>query len=369
MAESQLNVLLLAGRFEIRGTSKYTLRLAERLGEHGIRPLIVCSDVRQIEPSRRAGLEIREYRHMDVPVIGRLIREWVVPPLQNAPPDVIHVQSRAVLPIGIWLAQRLERPLVLTVHDFPAPRRGVRWDDTTGKRIIAVSESVRASVVQTFGVSEDEVTVIHSGVETNTQVDMPPVLDPGHTPVVGTAGPLEAVKGLPYFLGAAQKVVAHRGDVEFLIAGAGPEEYNLRRLAHQLHISRQVTFIPRLRDFASALAAMDVFCLPSLQQGLGTIMLEAMALGKPVIATGVGGVYSVIRDGKTGLLIPPSQSQPLADRILELLNDPVKARAIGEAGRSLVKREFRVETMVERTAKVYRQVAAATQAERQTAAS
>ena len=114
-----------------------------------------------------------------------------------------------------------------------------------------------------------------------------------------------------------------------------------------------MTFVPNLYDFAISLEAMDIFCLPSLRQGLGTIMLEAMALAKPVIATGVGGVYSVIRDGETGLVIPPSNSESLSNSILELLNDPLKARAMGESARELVRQQFRVETMVEKTVEQY----------------
>lgn len=358
MSEGPLNAVLLAGRFELRGTSNYTLRLAERLDEYDVRPVVICSDVRQLDPERRSRLPIREYRHVDVPVVGRLIREWIVPPLHEQPPDIIHVQTRQMLPLGAWLAERLDRPFLLTVHDFPPPGRRMKWPARHGRGVIAVSESVKAAVLKSFGLPEDAVTVIHSGVEPNPDIDVLPVLDPAHVPVVGTAGPLEAVKGLPYFLAAAQRVHDFREDVEFVIAGAGPEEHNLRRLARSLHIDHQVTFVPKLKDFTASLAAMDIFCLSSLQQGLGTIMLEAMAMGKPVIATGVGGVYSVIRDGRTGLLVPPSESAPLADRILELLADPVKARAIGEAGRAIVRRDFRVEFMVENTANLYRQAIA-----------
>jgi glycosyltransferase involved in cell wall biosynthesis len=125
-----------------------------------------------------------------------------------------------------------------------------------------------------------------------------------------------------------------------------------------LGINRNVTFASNLYDFAASLAAMDIFCLPSLRQGLGTIMLEAMARGRPVIASGVGGIYSVVRNNETGLVVPPSDSAALAERILDLLHDPVRARSIGEAGRRLVSEEFGVERMVTQTAELYRNVLA-----------
>jgi glycosyltransferase involved in cell wall biosynthesis len=146
--------------------------------------------------------------------------------------------------------------------------------------------------------------------------------------------------------------------VEFVIAGAGPEESNLRRLAVALKIDSRVTFLPSLLEFGDALAAMDIFCLPSLQQGIGTIMLEAMARGKPVIATRVGGIFQVVRDEVTGLLVPPSDSEALANRMLGLLNDPIKARAMGRAARTQVQRDFSVESMVSKTTALYREVLA-----------
>jgi glycosyltransferase involved in cell wall biosynthesis len=354
MAVDQLNALLVAGRFEVRGATSYTLRLAEHLGDRGVRTTIVCSDAGGIESARRARLTVLEFPHVDLPVIGRLLREWVVLPFHETPPDLIHIQSRQQLGLGSWIARRLQRPFVVTVHDFPPTRQ--RFDRHFGRKVIAVSDSVRDAVLEAWRLSTDDVTVIHSGVETDPAGTSLPVLEPGHIPVIGTAGPLEAVKGIPYFLSAAQKVSKIREDVQFLIAGAGPEEANLRRLARKLKIDRQVTFAPNLRDFGPSVAAVDVFCLPSLQQGLGSIMLEAMAMGKPVIASAVGGIHSVIHDGETGLLVPPSHSGPIAERILELLHDPVRARAIGEAGRAFVKHEFRLETMVERTAELYHQV-------------
>lgn len=351
-----MNVLLFAGRFEVRGSSKYTLRLGQHLGEHGVTAAVVCSDAEQVDSGTRSGLTLWEYPHLGLPVWGRVVMDLIRRDFDEAPLDLIHIQTRSVLSQGLWLARRLERPAVLTVHDYLNPRERLRVDRTCVRQIIAVSEAVKADLIEREGFPDDYVTAIHSGVDVPEIVEAPPVLDPGHTPVVGTAGPLEAVKGLPFFLGAAAKVLAVRQNIEFLIAGAGPEERSLRRLARELGITSKVTFIPKLYDFSQSLEAMDIYCLPSLRQGLGTVMLEAMARARPVIATGVGGVYSAIRDNETGLVVPPSESGRLAERILELLDDPLRARAIGEAGRRLVREEFGVGKMVERTAELYRAV-------------
>ncbi|MCA9015281.1 MAG: glycosyltransferase family 4 protein, partial [Planctomycetaceae bacterium] len=275
--------------------------------------------------------------------------------LQKKPPDLIHIQSRHVLPQGQWLARTLKRPFLLTVNDYLQSDEKLRIDLRWCKGIITVSESVKKDLIARTGLPEEFVLVIPSGVDVPDYSHLSPVLSQDHQPVVGTAGPLEAIKGLPYFLGAASRVLAVNPEVQFLISGAGPEESNLRHLVRDLEISGNVTFVPNLYDFSISLEAMDIFCLASLRQGLGTIMLEAMALAKPVIATGVGGIYSVIRDGETGLVVPPSNSEALAKSILKLLEDPLKARAMGEAAREMVRHDFRVETMIERTVEQYKQ--------------
>ena len=224
---------------------------------------------------------------------------------------------------------------------------------------------MKSDLQKRAGLPDHLISVIHSGVNTNDEIDETSVLKANRVPVVGTAGPLEAVKGFPFFLGAAARVLATGRDVEFVIAGAGPEESNLRRLARELKIDSHVTFSPNLLEFGDALNATDIFCLPSLQQGIGTIMLEAMSKGRPVIASRVGGIDQVVRDGETGLLIPPSDSDSLAKRILELLDDPANAREMGRAARVEVARDFSVDQMVSKTVAVYRDILEAKPANRE----
>ena len=322
----------------------------------GFRTSVICPDARMVDRDRRRELHIEELSQLDWPVWGNVVRGLLLRQLSANPPDLIHIQSRTALAPGMWIAAHLQRPFILTVHDYLQPNERLNIDVRWCRRIIAVSDSVRADLLQRTALPEKLVTVIHSGVDRAASCEMLKVFAPNRIPVVGTAGPLEAVKGFPFFLGAAAHVLATGREVQFLIAGAGPEESNLRRLANELKINEQVTFVPNLLDFDDALAAMDVFVLPSLQQGIGTVMLDAMAMGRPVIATRVGGVYRAVRDNETGLLAPPSNSQALAQRILELLDNREKAQAIGRAARDLVEREFGVEGMIDQTSALYHEI-------------
>lgn len=350
------HVLLFAGPFAVRGQCTYTLRLAEFLPAAGFRAAVACPDARSVPAETRRELQIREYPHLFQPILGRVVQEILLRQLLVDPPEIIHAQTPSALPGATWLARQLERPLVVTLHDYLPDRTFLRLDRAVCRRVITVCDAVRDHLADRHRISKDLMTVIPSGVGCQRRQPLEPVLQPAKVPVIGTAGPLEAVKGFPYFLAAAARVLATGRDVEFVVAGAGPEEHNLRRLSRELGIVEHVTFLSNLLDFSPAMEAMDIFCLPSLRQGWGTVMLEAMALGRPVISTNVGGLSHVVRDGETGLLAPPSDSGQLAARMLELLNDPVKARRLGHAAREEVTAQYNVERMVQQTADVYHTV-------------
>jgi glycosyltransferase involved in cell wall biosynthesis len=356
--EKSRKVLLVSGRFQVRGSFVQTLNLARYLPDHGFETEVVCPDARLLAPERRAELNVTEVAYVEVPVLRRIVRRLFIRELAKDPPDLIHIQQRSAAWLGVGLATALRCPYVMTVHDYLSPREKLLLNLRLPCRVIAVSDSVKAELMERTSLAESLLTVIPSGVEIPPEEELRRPFDNRHTPVVGTAGPLEAARGLHFFLRAIPKVLANHRPVEFLIAGAGPEEFALRRLADDLGITEFLTFVPNVFDLSSALSAMDLYCLPSLKQGLGTVMLEAMARGRPVIASKVGGVYGVIDDGVNGLLVPPSDSDSLAARIIELLANPTRAQQIGDAARRQVATQFPVRTMVEQTLAVYETVLA-----------
>lgn len=355
MADEPQNILLLADRFQVRGSSSYSLRLAAGLPSQGFSPLIVSPNTDCIPESVRGRLEIYEDDLLDVALLRNISRMFLLRRVRELKPRLVHVQSRFALSVGLPLAQKLGIPCLMTVHNYLEPQE--RLPAGTGRlaRVIAVSRSVRDALIQK-GMTESLIETIHSGVSIPDESDNSEILNGTRIPVVGSAGPLEVSKGLPFFLEAARLVIDSGHDVEFLIAGTGPEEHRLRSLVRQHKLTDHVTFVTNLQDFTASLRAMDLFCLPSLAQGLGTVMLEAMALARPVIATGVGGSGAVVKDGETGLIVPPSNPEKLAERIIELLSDPIRARSIGNTARKLVSQKFDTEQMVMRTAAVYREV-------------
>ncbi len=347
-------ILLLAGELRMRGGTAYTLRLARHLPESGLQVQIVAENVQQLSRDYRRQFPLREVTHLSTPVLNRLVLRLLLAELRAEPPDLIHIQSRQMLAPGTWLARHLNRPFVVTVHDYLAERESFKFSTPFGRRVIAVSDSVRNDLLERTRLAPELVSVVRSGVEFVPEDDCGGVFGEGRAPVFGTAGVLEPVKGLHFFLGAAAIVLREIPDARFLISGTGPEETRLFALARELGISSHVTFLTSPHDFSNVIRAMDVYCLPSLRQGLGTIMLEAMARSRPVIATKTGGVYSIVKDRETGLVVPPGDVRAMAEKMIELAGDPALARRLGQAGRELVQREYSVERMIEQTVAVYR---------------
>ncbi|QGJ71397.1 Glycosyltransferase KanE [Planctomycetales bacterium 10988] len=351
----ELRVLILAGALEPRGSSAYTWRLAEALMARGIEVQILCQRSQGCSLLRQKNIPLIEYTGLDWP----FLRFWMVRALRKRAaefrPDLIHIQTHHLLPLGQWLSQSWKIPEVLTVHNILDHPTSMRFLPTYGGKIITISRAVRNHLLERIQIPESLVQVIYSGVK------IPPMdhcaeRPKEHVPVVGTAGPLESTKGQDYFLRAAQLVKKAGFDVEFLIAGRGPDEASLRGLANELKLTRQVTFVPYLQEYREALEAMDIFCLPSLQQGLGTVMFEAMALSKPVIATGVGGVSDALTDNENGLIVESHNPQALAEKIIYLLKNRAEVQRLGQAGRKLVEERFGLDRMAEETLEVYREV-------------
>lgn len=351
-------VWLLGTSFEPRGSSVYTLALANHLPDFGFDPTILCESAARIPPRFRQRLNILEIptltrRFVGLWAIRRLAREFA-----GNPPALVHAQRRTLDTLALEFAHRFGCPYLVTVQDMiPADESLSVLPDRLGA-IIAVSPSVERDLVVGASVPPALVHMIANGVELPPIPVLPPARDERKIPVVGTASALEPSKGLTYFLMAAELMLSSGYDVEFLIAGAGPEEETLRRAAAVLDIANRVTFVGHTQQYSRVLDLMDVFVLPSLEQGLGTIMLEAMALGKPVVATRVGGIADFFVDGEHALLVPSANHVVLAEKIKYLLDNPEKARRTAMAGQQFVREQFSAERMTRQTTELYHTVLA-----------
>lgn len=209
-------------------------------------------------------------------------------------------------------------------------------------RVVAVSASIRDDLIEHLRLDPDHVLLMRNGVD--TEIFSPAEFRPesragfGLGPddlVVGFVGRLAAIKGLPSLLEAIRQL-APSYPAKLLVIGDGPQRQEYEDAARTLGISDRVIFTGERRDIATALSTMDVFCLPSLSEGLPNALLEAMAAAVPIVATSVGGVPDVIRDEDTGLLVEPHNPQALARSIERIFTGRTDAQAMGRRARALI---------------------------------
>jgi glycosyltransferase involved in cell wall biosynthesis len=177
---------------------------------------------------------------------------------------------------------------------------------------------------------------------------------PEHTGiVVGTACRLEIIKGLDCLIEALSFLAPEFPEMRLEIAGNGSLRADLERRSRKLGLAGIVSFLGWREDLPSVMAGWDIFVLASLDEGFGVAVLEAMAAGLPVVASEVGGLCELVRNGETGWLVPPSAPAELAQRVRELIHDSRMREKMGSAARQRALQEFSISRMVEQTIAVY----------------
>ncbi len=261
---------------------------------------------------------------------------------------------------------------VRTVHGLPEPFVGFEAikmkiyhgiDDAVNRwlvdRILAVSLDLRSQLIKRFGA--ERVTCIHNAIDieqiqvTGRATELRSELKLGGQDfLIGTMGRLMPVKGLDSFLRAARIIHRQKPNVRFIIAGDGPLKGPLQAMAHEYGLDKDVLFLGHRNDSHNILELMDLFVLPSLSEGIPMVLLEALALARPVVASRVGGIPEVIEHGVSGLLVPPRRDDELAQSCMAVMDDYHFAQGLGVAGRKRVEERFSARFMAQKVAELYR---------------
>ena len=289
--------------------------------------------------------------------------------------DVVHLHffnQFSILPIVFRLAGA--RIVVFTDHvRQPQPisfRTRVLcrlWDRIVfplfGTRVLAISEHIKRTLVGCYQMRPERVQVIPNGVNLSRFVvpseerlrSLRDELGIGpQARVVICASNLRPEKGIDDLLRAAKQVSTSAPEALFLIVGEGPEAEPLRKLATQLHIQANVRFLGLRSDVHDLMAMADVVAVPSVwQEPAGLVVIEGMAVGRPVVATRVGGIPEYLADGEAGLLVEPRAPGQLAEALLRVLSSPLEATKMGRAGRRRVEQFFTMERWVGETIACY----------------
>jgi len=228
-------------------------------------------------------------------------------------------------------------------------------------RYIAISSAVRETLIR-LGVPEKNISIVYSGIDLdrfsrpeirNPQSEIRNQIPPGSF-VVGTVGSLSPCKGHAVLIEAIADVATIVPNILCLIVGEGPQRARLQSLIRRRHLEQIVILTGQRKEVPQLLSLMNLFVMPSLQEGLGLALLEAMAAGKAVVASNVGGIPEVICDSQTGVLVPPGQPNALAEALIALVREPARMSALASNARKRVRGCFTDESMIEGTLAVYR---------------
>jgi glycosyltransferase involved in cell wall biosynthesis len=287
--------------------------------------------------------------------------------LLRAQPDILHVNSSRDSWVGS-LAARLvpDRPGVIRTRHISNPLKNSLTTRLLYRRlfdavIVTGGELTRRGLVERDGLSEGRVHAFPIGIDVNEfrpgapDRDLRAELGVDRTHrLVGIISYLRAYKGHEYFIEAAARVLARRRDVVFVIVGEGPLESALRELIAARGIGGGVRMLGFREDLLNVFRSLDVFVIPTVEADtIPQVLMQALAVGLPVVSTTVGSIPDVIADGETGFIVPPKDPGRLAERIERLLDDGGLAETVGRSGCRLVRECYSLDAMLAKLEGVY----------------
>jgi len=320
-----------------------------------------------VERARKEGLETAEIRmrgEVDPVAVGRLVGLY-----QRHRPDIIHMHTSHAHTLGV-MAARLAgfgKTIVSRRVDFSIHRTALRLNILKYRfgvdRYVAISEGVRRVMVAD-GIPAARIDIVPSGVDL-AELQKTPCSDaPAEfmispdVPVVGDVAAFGWHKAQEVLVKACPHLWEQVPDARVFLVGDGDCMAKVRSVAKEVGADERLVFTGYRKDARSLIRWFDVFVMCSVKEGLCTSILDAHVLGTPVVASAVGGIPEIVRDGETGLAVPPREPEALANAIARVLTEPGLGRRLNERGRALVEESYSVDAMVDGTLNVYERVLA-----------
>ena len=330
---------------------------------------VICSIMDRMQMAaqfRQAGIEVRTLglrRKTDLAVVLRL-RSL----LKQLRPDILHTYLLHSNVLGRIVGKLVGVPVIIgSERTIGQARRwgrlATRLTNPLTDAVEVNSETGARAIEHDLGVSPDKIEVVRSGIDPDAyrgsldRVKIRSELglnDDQH--LVLYVGRLRAVKGVEYGIRAFASAIAQHENMHMALAGEGEQLSYLRNLVTELGISEKVTFLGVRNDLPDLFSAADSVLMPSLNEGFPRTALEAMAAGKPVIATRVGGTPEAIIDAETGILVPPMDVGAMANALVKLVGDAGLQARLGSAGRQRARQNYSVDNYVARLDGLYRQL-------------
>ncbi len=352
----------------IGGGEQHLLRVGRACREWGYRVGVVCVPGSGLDAEvRSAELEALPMPAYRGPGAGRELERLFA----AERPDIVHVHGFYAMTVACPAARKAGVPHVLTtVHSMPDAALSLRpglpgrlelalrsWlyrrAAASIERFVCVVDAARGDLLG-MGIDDRKLTVIPNGIPDPRAGRVAGIPADDAAVVVGSVGRLEPVKAYADLVDAAAIVLRDRPAVRFRLVGDGSQREALGRRAASLGTGFELT--GWREDALGEIADMDIYAVSSLTETTNLSLLEAMALGIPVVATAVGGIPDAVADGESGLLVPPHRPDELAHAIAALADDAALRARMGAAGRARFERDFTLETMLERHRELYEEL-------------
>lgn len=360
-----MKVLQILPELNVGGVERGTVDLARYLVEQGHESIVVSNGGALVEQLKAQGS-----KHFQLPVhqkniftaiycvreLEKIIRQEKV--------DIVHARSRVPALIACFASRKTDAEFVTTCHGYYSENifsHSMGW----GKRVIVISEVIGRHMIEDFGVRAENVRLIPRSVDLEKFRFRP--REVGRSSFTVTiVGRITPLKGHVYFLKAMAKVLRQKSFVRVRIVGDAPpnkaaHKESLQLLVKRLGIADRVEFMGNRSDIPNLLAESDAVVLATItQEAFGRVLIEAQAVGVPVIATKVGGVVDIVEHEKTGLLVLPKDPDGIAAAVLRLMHEPKLVDEMILEARRRVEEKYTLGVMAERTIEVYNEVKAAT---------
>ncbi len=366
-SDTRIHVVHVIGSLQTGGAEKMLLNFLKAADKEKFKHTILCltssGDMAGDIQGTGIDLVVRKVRFRNFPKDIHGLADWF------RAEDVRIVHSHMFF-ASLWsriAGLRAGVPILITTEHGKEPWK--KWWQVkldrflSGKtfRHIAVSEDVRDIRINRDGVSPDRIIMIPNGVP------IPPKnSDSGvrnriraefgieeRAPVVGTVGRMIEAKDYPLMLKALGLARQASPELHWLQVGDGPEREKVMNLAEEMGLSASVSFAGRRSDVGDLLEAMDIWVMSSIREGLPVALLEAMAAGKTIVGTNVGGIPDAVEHEVSALLVPPQNAEELAGSMVMVLNERSLAENLATAARDRAQRDFGIEAVTRRIEKIY----------------
>jgi glycosyltransferase involved in cell wall biosynthesis len=349
-----------------RGGEQQTLYLLKGLKKRNITSHLLCQPGSPMEErAKKAAIEVfpvAMHGEVDLFAICRLRIH-----IKRFNYDIIHSHTSHAHTLAFLASLGIRTRLLVSRRvDFSIFRHsflhlsGIKYR-SMADYYIAISHKIKDILVRD-GVPRQRIFVVHSGIDPErfTAVSMDHLIPEfnlkSNEPVVVNVAHLAGHKGQQYLVRAIPLVLAKIPVARFFIVGEGELMNDLQALAASLGLNKELIFTGFRQDVGAFYHVADLFVMSSVQEGLGTAVIDALALGKPVIATNSGGIPEIIRNGETGRLVAPADPAALAEGIIELLTNPERARRMARRGQEVVRQKFSIDAMVDKNMEVYQRI-------------